>query len=400
VSRSKDSASTTYLVRDAETHLHMNGVTGRIAVVAIAVASLVIVRPCVASAIGNKLVLTPDHARPGATISFSGSGWSTNYPRCEVIVDGARHAGACEISGSGHLSGSFTVPDHRPGGIHVMVCQPDCNSPKELIGQEETELRIPETVPDVRGMRLAQATRVLWNKHLKARPIGNLPASDNAVVDTQSPVPGSDAPESGVVDVTLVDVPRPSPSTSPPSPSSAPSPSVAPPRPRPTPTEPEVLVIVPNLTGMTAAEAATTLRQTGLVLQPPTATVGVVAAQSPAPGTHVPRGTTITVRLESSPSQPSPPSPQPSIPPQPVADRATRLVPVLLAVTGLGAVLTARLRRRLRTRQPPTLTGRIHGVPYVDAAGSTSLTGPARTRSVRLEPHHDHGTTTIEETPR
>lgn len=186
-----------------------------------------------------------------------------------------------------------------------------------------------------------------------------------------------------------------------------------------------VLVSVPNLIGRTVTQARALLKPNGLKLVGATRS-GRVATQSPEPGATVERGSSVRVTLRPivAPSSPapsrsqhstSPPSSSTVRPTPSLTSGGSPTVPpgeggqsggwILLGASGgaggllvlASAVLLSRTAIRVRERQ--WIRQHVHAEPRLgDVEPPEVRTDPRFPSSaVRLEPHQDPGTHTVEE---
>lgn len=163
-------------------------------------------------------------------------------------------------------------------------------------------------VPNVTGMRLTDAQKAAADNGLTLKVVGPSPSGSGVTtVATQNPGPGTQVPKGSAISVTLLTV---------------------------TPVVP-----VPDLRGMTQADAGAALAQRGLTpgavnqVSDPNIPAGRVVSTNPAAGTSVAAGTAVTLYVSSGPS-PSPvasstpvvsfppsapplPTPSPTVPPTP-----------------------------------------------------------------------------------
>jgi hypothetical protein len=135
--------------------------------------------------------------------------------------------------------------------------------------------------------------------------------------------------------------PPPTPSQTVGPPTTPSSPDVGPPSPSGTPLPGPASVVVPDLRGLTVAEAVAVLEHSGLRLENPSGAGGTVNGQVPPPGTLVPVGTPVALVLTA-----------------PAAAAATdqtligQITALIGALTGLILAITGMIRI-LRTRKAP-----------------------------------------------
>jgi beta-lactam-binding protein with PASTA domain len=186
-------------------------------------------------------------------------------------------------------------------------------------------------VPDLRPQRLRDAQRRVKDARLRLEVAGGWPADPTqAIVVEQKPAKGARVPVNSVVVVAvrIVPTPPPDPPAVPQAPPS-PLPYTAPPT-APLPTAPpprDEWVLVPRLQQTPLMGALRLVKNERLRLDvtggwPSDPARAVVIDQSPAPGTRVRIGTTVTVQvvpsgqaLQPAPAAPQPP-PAPATPPQ------------------------------------------------------------------------------------
>jgi hypothetical protein len=213
-------------------------------------------------------------------------------------------------------------------------------------------------VPDLLGHTRAQAEALAANSQLVLRV-----RSGSGRVDSQDPQPGSQVPPGTAVTVTLTATPLPA------------------------------LVAVPDLRHRTLDEAEAAVRAVGLVLQSRGAPIGTVETQQPAPGTRVPRGSTVTVTIT------APTASTPNTTPTAALPSAT--FAAIAVVLALAALVTSTLWRPRGRRSRKWVRQHVRVVPDAVAGETdTGETGPRPTRAVGLEPHPDHGSQTLEEAHR
>jgi beta-lactam-binding protein with PASTA domain len=218
-------------------------------------------------------------------------------------------------------------------------------------------VRTPQTeefavVPDLQPQRLREAQRRVKDARLRLEVAGGWPPDPTqAIVVEQKPAKGTRVPLNSIVVVAVRILPtrRPDPPTVSQMPPSAP-PFVAPPDTGPPtalpPTAPpprEEWVLVPGLRQKPLMGALQLVRNEQLRLDvtggwPSDPAHAVVVEQTPAQGTRVRIGTTVTVQVlpsgqalpaPSTPTQPPPPAPQPApVPPSPSPPPAPRPAPV------------------------------------------------------------------------
>ncbi len=282
-------------------------------------------------------------------------------------------------------------------------------------------VRTPQTeefavVPDLQPQRLREAQRRVKDARLRLEVAGGWPPDPTqAIVVEQKPAKGTRVPLNSIVVVAVRILPtrQPDPPTVSPMPPSAP-PFVAPPDTGPPtalpPTAPpprEEWVVVPGLRQKPLMGALQLVRNEQLRLDvtggwPSDPAHAVVVEQTPAQGTRVRIGTTVTVQVlpsgqalqaPSTPTQPPPPAPQPAPgPPSPSPPPATQapppraeqvVVPELREhFLGDARQLTSEARLELRVRgESPADHTRTMVVTQSPAAGTRV---PARS-VVRVE---------------
>jgi hypothetical protein len=235
----------------------------------------------------------------------------------------------------------------------------------------EVTLFVNAVVPNLVGMRRGDAA-ALTARHGLLLVVERSPrALDTWVVARQSPDPNTQTQWGARVVVTLV------------------APSAAP-------------VKVPDLRGLTRAEAQNAVQAAGLTLTVTGPDEGRVAAQDPAANTEVQPGTAVavTLRVEVAPSTQAPTTAAP-VPPRGVGP----WVPVVL-VTGGGALLLLvllllawLLTARSGRRRPRWVRANVRAVarPAPVAAPEVRLSGSAPTRTVRVRTRVDAGSHEFEE---
>ncbi len=222
---------------------------------------------------------------------------------------------------------------------------------------------VREDPPDVRGLSVDDARKALqaWNRNVA---IQVLPERLPAGVDESTVV---------VISSTLLNAPS--------------SPSITVQRP--------VMRLslgsrVPDLTGMTTAEAAQALVTRGLRLSPPSPRpepTWVVSAQQLPPGTIVEFGAPVSATFVAPETGP----------PNLVLVGAAGLLLLLLV---LAIALSIRASRRRARRRRDRLAAAVRLQTHPGQVVGPELTEHAGTVSVRLEPHHDRGTLRMEEVHR
>lgn len=179
------------------------------------------------------------------------------------------------------------------------------------------------------------------------------------------------------------------------------------------PQPPQVEVIlgtyVPDLRDLTRAQAVEALRTRGLRLAAEPAQAPdswVVSAQRPAPGTLVEFRPPVTVALRAPVTPSATPAVTPAATPGPDPDPGGGLFTpeLVLAVGGSGlglgllilvAALSLRRAGLRRAAPPPANNVEVRG--YAGQVVGPELSEGGVSLSVRLEPHHDPGTLTLEE---
>jgi beta-lactam-binding protein with PASTA domain len=167
--------------------------------------------------------------------------------------------------------------------VAVMLVAPSLRAQEPRAGQGPFEAAV--VVPRVSNKTVQEARQEL--EALGLRLESDHPVDERrAVVTRQQPPTGSRVPRGTVVKVTT--------------------------------TTPLAMVVVPDLTGQTAAEAKRTLELKGIVART-TGGTGRVLTQQPPPGAKVPQGTVVTVVAghlpESAPKRAPAPPEKPSAPP-------------------------------------------------------------------------------------
>ena len=210
----------------------------------------------------------------------------------------------------------------------------------------------PRAVPDLIGRPLAEARRVLENRDLRVRVRQAESERPRGEVLLQAPEPGTDVDVSSIVVLTVSSgVER---------------------------------IVVPDLEGMTAAEAVAALRDAGL--EPTTRRVdsdepeGTVVSQSPSAGEEVAPQATVTLDVAKARATTPPP---PTTTPEP----ATVRVPSLVGMRAAAA--RERLRALgLRPRQRPVVSSSPAGevVGQSPSAGAELREGGAVTLRVSTGP--------------
>jgi beta-lactam-binding protein with PASTA domain len=255
--------------------------------------------------------------------------------------------------------------------LGVVVKQGLANADWQKSGKPpEVTLFVTAAVPSLVGLRRGDAAALVARHGLVLVAGASPRAVDTWVVARQSPEPGTQAQWGARVVVGLV------------------PPSAAP-------------VTVPDLRGLTRAEAQSAVQAAGLTLTASGPDDGRVAAQDPAASTEVQPGTavTVTLRVELAASTPAPSTAAP-VPPQGVEP----WVPVVM-VTGGGALLLlvllllVFLLRARGGRRPRWVRANVRAVarPAPFAAPEVRLSGSAPTRTVRVRTRADAGSHEFEE---
>jgi beta-lactam-binding protein with PASTA domain len=172
---------------------------------------------------------------------------------------------------------STTVPDPVPEGVdRSLVLVQDVIDTSVHIDPGPTnsvQLILGSTVPKLSGLSTADATRRLTAGGLAANRVPP-DATDSAVVRGQDPAPGALVPLGSPVAITVVSV-----------------------------------VAVPDIRGLSASDARDVITQAGLRLTiaavPPGSTAGQVLEQKPAPGTPVELGSDVQARVAVIPQPPT-----------------------------------------------------------------------------------------------
>jgi beta-lactam-binding protein with PASTA domain len=210
-------------------------------------------------------------------------------------------------------------------------------------------------VPDLTGVALDDVPAVLAGPGL----VLGVVEGDGGFVRDQEPAPGTLVPSGSSVNVSVESA-----------------------------VDPETLVPVPDLVGLTADEARQRVEADGLILGGELEVDEQIADQDPAAGTFVPLGTVVTVRAEIPTTPivtPDPPDPWPSW--------------LLAAVAALlaAAWLVRRLLRSRRDRRWVRRHVRVERGPTTAGGPVVFEDGDRPTRVIRLEPHLDSDTPTLEE---
>lgn len=203
-------------------------------------------------------------------------------------------------------------------------------------------------VPELLGRTRAQADALLTSNQLVLRV-----RSGSGRVATQNPPAGRQVPQGSVVTVTLRPVPP-------------------------------VLVRVPDLRHQRLDKAQDAVDAVGLVLRSEGRRTGTVKSQTPAPGTHVPRGSTVTVTMTD--------------------DLLWLWLVTIAIVLALIALTTWRLWAPRRPRSPEWVyqhVSVVSGAPPSDTdASEIGEIRPGPSRAIGLKPHPDRGIQTLEEAHR
>ncbi|MFE5672776.1 PASTA domain-containing protein [Agromyces sp. NPDC056523] len=170
-----------------------------------------------------------------------------------------------EIS-SGTASTSFVVPLDSSPGVHTVVarCAGDVRMTTEA-SFEVTPSSVTTTVPDLIGLSIDEAAAELEEAQLV---LGNVSGTGERVV-SQVPPPGTDVVLQSAVDVDL--------------------------------NAPPTFTAVPDLVGLTLAEAQDALADAGLAAGIISGTGDRVGEQSLAPGTEVTAGTPVDLTMQAVP---------------------------------------------------------------------------------------------------
>lgn len=296
----------------------------------------------------DPLTITPSAGAPGDEVVVRRA---ATAPECEAVLvfDGA-------VQPARRLGGqplAFTVPAHPPGGYAVelrcddrtgdaygivgtgtfTVTEPPSVSPRPIKASDDPQYVV--TVPDVVGMTTKQAVDAALHRRLDL--VGGSTTSGR--IRGQNPAAGTRIPAGSVVTVTL-------------------SRTTPPPR----------LATVPDVAGLTVAEARSRLRRAGFDLAPGQAGSGMVKAQRPVAGTRLPPRRLVSVTA--------------------AADRAG--APWLwVALCGSGLLAVAFALRKMRSSPRPF--GRPHQVqlaPRISAwqVGVHETRGSPPSLTVRLRP--------------
>jgi hypothetical protein len=154
---------------------------------------------------------------------------------------------------------------------------------------------------------------------------------------------------------TVVATPTTTPPTMPPTmPPTTATPATTMPTTMPVTSAAQALVVVPDLSGRTVAQARAALDEVELVLADPGSADGTVTSQAPEPGELVPAGTVVAVELVTAPGTGTTAG----------SRRAPPLAALLVGVAALAAVATAVLggaerARRRRARERSWVAGQV-----------------------------------------
>jgi hypothetical protein len=392
----------------------------------VVVLGLVLLPGPAAATAADSLTLDPRQGTPGSTVKVTPDGVSQvtgpagpEPAQCAVLFDDQELGRfSCGVNADGVLQSTvLTVPQTGAGPHTIRVCQPDCGSIEPAFDQS-ARFDVLAVVPDLGGLTLDAARDQLRGAGLRLGKVDGPSADPAALVAGQDPPPGSPLGLRGAVAVTmatpLVTVPdlrRRTPEDAralldslglvlrirsgsgrvatqrPAAGDKVPPGSVVEVTLRAVP--PPVLVTVPDLRGLSLADAEAAVADAGLALRASGATSGTVATQTPAAGTSAPRGSVVAVTMTA--AAPVPPSP-------PWLPVAAALVAVLVAAAAM-AIAARGLRRR---RQRRWVREHVRVVAGSDLGGDCQVdeVAPGPTHSVGLQPHPDHGSQTLEEVPR
>lgn len=220
------------------------------------------------------VTLNPSTGSPGTSVDALATGFDLCLPG--GLADGSAGSVEFSLTGAdvalgvkglqhGSASESFTLPETQPLGSHTLVVR--CISDDGLSARATFTVTAPRKtrvlVPKLIGMTVEQAAAELVDEDLA---LGRV-RGDGDVIDAQSPRPGDRAPVGSRVDVSLA----------PPGPS---------------------LVVVPDVMGLAASDAAKVIKGAGLVLGTRSGDGDTVRQQAPPAGSRVPLGTAVDISVE------------------------------------------------------------------------------------------------------
>ncbi len=264
-------------------------------------------------------------------------------------IDRARGA----LKEKGLSLGNITGPSSDPAA-RIIAQDPAPGAVVEPNSTVNVTVDVPQTtvtVPNLQGLTQAQADALVRSAGLVLQV-----ASGSGRVESQDPRAGSSVRTGTTVNVVL------------------------------RAGQPVVFATVPDLRGKSLDQSRASAEAAGLVVQVSgSAQNGFVDRQNPAPGTRVPRGSTVTVSLQVA-----------------VPRSSTRVPPSawgLVAVAALAAAAVATwLIRRSRTHSAKWAREHVRIAPQADAGRiSIAQTSPTATRTFWLEPLADAGVQTLEE---
>ena len=327
----------------------------------------------VVAATQQVLPLTPAQGPAGTAVTAGSKVDPGAASTCVVQLGNVPLADAsCRWQDVGLVEASFAIPaDAAPQSyevtFHSAVPEPD--SGRTLVGS--ATFTVLAVVPDVVGQTAEDARRRLAGAALAVGASTPDDAADDAVVERQDPLAGTEVPAKTPVDLVFAA------DTAPASP------------------VPE-RVAVPQFVGLTMAEARTAARDV-LKVVGPAGRRGPVTSQSVPAGTLVAPGTVIRVTTAAVDK----PSTGPNQPEErPAATNLASEVATGLSIVGVltlaAGLLASRSRRRSRRDQrvPPSVRVQV----FPDPRGRCSVdVGAGVSRTLRVHIIDDQGQQTLEE---
>jgi len=398
---------------------------------------LLIVPAGPAAAPGSLIALDPSSGPPGTPIRVTPILRNFSPGPCTASWDGQQGAQfTCGADSNGFLLSTTLTAPQAPGVHTITVCRPACDSIDTPSFVDSAGFTVLAVVPDLGSLSLADARQQLEQASLTLGTVQG-PSDDPAArVSGQVPLPGTSVDPGSAVNVTVT---APAPTTlvtvpallgrtrteanalvtgkglilqvnsgtgrvegQDPPPGSRVAPgsvvtvtlqaSSAP-----------VLVVVPDVGGLTFGDAEAAVASARLVLRATGPRTGTVQTQTPSPGTRVRQGSTVSVTLTASTSPSSAPTSPPSAPPtDPTAASGSMGGLALVAVVlVLVALATWMLRRTPRRRSPQWARQHVRVTSGASPAqpddSQITEAGPGATHAVGLEPHPDRGSQMLEE---
>jgi hypothetical protein len=303
------------------------------------------------------LTLDPAAAPAGSQVTATITGFDACKPadgaqagEVRLLWDGVDEVGSAPIDAGG-ASIPFLVPSTAQPAPHQVLAV--CGTNQKLSAPDDFNVLAPTVqqvaVPSLIGLTLNDARTALSDAGLALGAV----TGDRGVIRSQDPAPRTPVSRGTEVAVSV-------------------QATVVPPS--------RVRVRVPDVVGLSAKDAARVVTSLGLVLGGTTHD-GLVIDQEPTPGTLVPVGSSVSLRVK--------------------ADRGLPVLPLVLAGIVLAGVLVV-LYRVIRARRSRTWTrNHVSVAPehLTDAGSATKPAGhgPADDVVVRIDRHIDEGEHRLEE---